>query len=166
MLDNIKSLHTGSSLSWKRAAGCYTVQDLSWQQLCSCKNSPPWMREPAKATGKRQLVWSGPRPPGPPVWSLPRDTHICNSTYKHSTHSCMAQRRAPEVHWAQCQLCAYRCTPDVLCNYAQTQVGLVQPRSNLLFAEVPPRLLKELCDRLQDFWCTLLRAKAGRRKVR
>lgn len=118
------------------------------------------MREPAKATGKRQLVWSGPRPPGPPVWSLPRDTHICNSTYKHSTHSCMAQHRAPEVHWAQCQLCAY-IIPDVLCNYAQTHVGLVQPRSNLLFAAVPPRLLKELCDWLQFFDALWFEQKLG-----
>lgn len=118
------------------------------------------MREAAKATGNRQLVWSGTRPLGPPVWSVPRDTHMSNSAYKHSTHSV----GEPEVHWAQCQLCAY-IIPDVLCNYAQTQVGLVQPRSNLSFAAVPPRSLKELCHRLQGFWCTLVRAKAGRRKV-
>lgn len=122
------------------------------------------MREAAKATGNRQLVWSGPWPPGPPVWSVPRDTHICDSAYKHSKHSCIVQCRAPEVHWAQCQLCAY-IIPNVLCNYDQTQVGLVQPRSNLSFAAVPPRLLKELFDRLQGSWCTPVRAKAGRPKV-
>lgn len=117
------------------------------------------MREAAKATGNRQLVWSGPRPPGLPVWSVPRDTHTCNST-----HSCMTQRRAPEVHWAQCQLWTY-IIPNVLCNYSQTQVGLVQPRFSLSFAAVPPRLLKEPLDRLQGFWCTQFRAKAGRHKV-
>lgn len=91
-------------------------------------------------------------------------THIRNSAYKHSTHSCVAQRRAPEVHRAPCHLSAY-IIPNVLCNYDQTQLGLVQPRSNLSFAAVPPRLLKELCDRLQGFWCTPFRAKAGRREV-